>query len=159
MNNGIKICFVCSGNACRSPFAEVVTRRLLADEHIEGVEVYSLGTLDWGSNPRDAAMAYEASQLGYTMDGYTTHMTAEALNAADVIVCFQDNHRNAITQELSYSHWNRIVMFNKLAFGTEDGVEDPNFCSPQVYKRVASHIELGCRNIVRLIAEGALPFA
>ena len=30
MNMSYKICFVCTGNACRSPFAECVTKKLLA---------------------------------------------------------------------------------------------------------------------------------
>ena len=30
MNMNYKICFVCTGNACRSPFAECVTKKLLA---------------------------------------------------------------------------------------------------------------------------------
>ena len=40
-----KICFVCTGNACRSPFAECVTKKLLADAGMSGIEVFSLGTL------------------------------------------------------------------------------------------------------------------
>ena len=48
MNMSYKICFVCIGNACRSPFAECVTKKLLADAGIGDIEVFSLGTLDWG---------------------------------------------------------------------------------------------------------------
>ena len=47
MNMNYKICFVCTGNACRSPFAECVTKKLLADAGIGDIEVVSLGTLDW----------------------------------------------------------------------------------------------------------------
>ena len=43
-----KICFVCTGNACRSPFAECVTKKLLTDAGLNGIEVFSLGRLDWG---------------------------------------------------------------------------------------------------------------
>ena len=46
MNMNYKICFVCTGNACRSPFAECVTKKLLADAGMNGIEVFSLGTLD-----------------------------------------------------------------------------------------------------------------
>ena len=60
-----KICFVCTGNACRSPFAECVTKKLLADAGMSGIEVFSLGTLDWGENPRDAEMVDMARELGY----------------------------------------------------------------------------------------------
>ena len=50
------IAFVCTGNACRSPFAECVMRRMLEESGMSGVNVCSMGTLDWGKNPRDADM-------------------------------------------------------------------------------------------------------
>ena len=40
MNMNYKICFVCTGNACRSPFAECVTKKLLADARMSGIEVF-----------------------------------------------------------------------------------------------------------------------
>ena len=46
--NTYKVCFVCTGNACRSPFAECVTKALLDKEGMKEIETFSLGTLDWG---------------------------------------------------------------------------------------------------------------
>lgn len=83
--NTYKICFVCTGNACRSPFAECVTKALLDKEGIKGVEIFSLGTLDWGKNPRDTVMADMAQQMGYCLTGSTTHMTRERLMDATVL--------------------------------------------------------------------------
>ncbi len=148
-----RICFVCTGNACRSPFAECVTKELLLKEDIENIEVYSVGTLDWGSNPRDAVMVDIAGQLGYAMNGSTTAMTRENLLPADLIVVFEERHRDAITKFLDYSHWDRIVLFNTLTFGTNDNVEDPNFQSAAVYRRIAKYIESGCLNIVKSFAK------
>ena len=111
-----KICFVCTGNACRSPFAECVTKKLLADARMNGIEVFSLGTLDWGKNPRDVAMVDVARELGYELSGTTTVMTRERLMMADTVIVFDERHRDAITRVLDYSHWNRIVLFNKIAW-------------------------------------------
>ena len=148
MDEIYKVCFVCTGNACRSPFAECVTRSLLDKEGIGGVEVFSLGTFDWGENPRDATMVEVARRMGYELTGVTTHMTREALMTADSIIVFDEYHRNAITRELDYDHWDRIVQFNKIAFGTDEPVEDPHYQSAFVYERVAQDIEEGCRRIV-----------
>ena len=145
-----KICFVCTGNACRSPFAECVTKKLLADAGIGDIEVFSLGTLDWGENPRDVAMVDVAKELGYDLSGTTTVMTREKLMAADAIIVFDERHRDAITRVLDYSHWNRIVLFNKIAFGKDGKVEDPNFQSMAVYRNVAKHIEDGCKQLVNI---------
>ena len=138
-----KICFVCTGNACRSPFAECVTKKLLADAGMNGIEVFSLGTLDWGENPRDAAMVDVATELGYDLIGTTTVMTREKLMEADAVIVFDERHRDAITRVLDYSHWNRIVLFNKIALN-----EDPHYQTAAVYRRVAKHIENGCKRLV-----------
>ena len=115
-----KICFVCTGNACRSPFAECVMKKLLIDAGIEDIEVFSLGTLDWGENPRDVVMVEVAKELGYALNGTTKVMTKDSLMEADTIIVFDERHRDAITRVLDYSHWNRIVLFNKIAWD-EDG--------------------------------------
>lgn len=146
--NNYNVCFVCTGNACRSPFAETVMKTMLANEPELKVDLWSCGTLDWGKNPRDADMVSTAKDMGYTMEGNTTHMTREALLKADRIVVFSHEHRDKITQMLDYSNWDRIILFDMLAFGQLNEVEDPNYQAMAVYKRIASHIEDGCRSIV-----------
>lgn len=148
MNLNYKVCFVCTGNACRSPFAECVTRTLLEQEGMEGIEVSSCGTLDWGANPRDTDMVRMAKELGYELKGVTTPITREKLSEADCIVIFDEEHRNAISRVLDYENWDRIVMFNKVAFGTDGAVADPHYQSDAVYRSVAKHIEEGCRRMI-----------
>lgn len=148
MNMSYKICFVCTGNACRSPFAECVTKKLLADAGIGDIEVFSLGTLDWGENPRDAAMVEVAKELGYELIGTTTVMSRERLMTADAIIVFDERHRDAITRVLDYSYWNRVVLFNKIAFDEGSNVEDPHYQTAAVYRRVAQHIVSGCHRLV-----------
>ena len=98
MNMSYKICFVCTCNACRSPFAECVTKRLLADAGMNGIEVFSLDTLEWRENSRDAAMVDVARELGYELSGTTTVMTRERLMTADTVIMFDVRHRDAITR-------------------------------------------------------------
>jgi protein-tyrosine phosphatase len=52
-----RICFVCSGNICRSPIAEVVIREMLRQQGPDGVEVNSAGTGDWHIGERADARA------------------------------------------------------------------------------------------------------
>ena len=40
----MKIVFVCTGNASRSAAAEVVLKKMVADNDIDGIEVASCGT-------------------------------------------------------------------------------------------------------------------
>jgi protein-tyrosine phosphatase len=47
MNSPYRICFVCTGNICRSPSAEIVVRTLAERAGGPVVEVDSAGTGDW----------------------------------------------------------------------------------------------------------------
>jgi protein-tyrosine phosphatase len=125
-----------------------VTKKFLADAGMNGIEVFSLGTLDWGENPRDVAMVDVAKELGYDLSGTTTVMTREKLMEADAVIVFEERHRDAITRVLDYSHWNRIVLFNKIALDENGNVEDPHYQTATVYRNVAKHIEDGCKRMV-----------
>lgn len=143
-----KICFICTGNACRSPFAETVMQKLLKDSCINNIEVSSMGTLNWGENPRDITMMGVAKELGYTMTGTTTYITYDALMQADLIIVFEQKHSDAVTKVLDYSNWNRIILFDKIAFGTSDNVADPHGQTIAVYRLTAKLIEEGCKRIL-----------
>lgn len=108
----------------------------------------SVGTLDWGENPRDAAMVDVAKELGYELSGTTTVMTREKLMAADAVIVFDGCHRDAVTRVLDYSNWNRIVLFNRIALDEDSNVEDPHYQTATVYRNVAKHIENGCKRLI-----------
>jgi protein-tyrosine phosphatase len=68
-----RICFVCSGNICRSPMAEAVLRRLAADAGLgDRIAVDSAGTGEWHIGERAdlrtlralAATGYDAARTG-----------------------------------------------------------------------------------------------
>ena len=56
----VRICFVCSGNICRSPMAEVVLARMADDAGLgDVVDVDSAGTGDWHIGERADERALE----------------------------------------------------------------------------------------------------
>ncbi|MFF5210991.1 low molecular weight protein-tyrosine-phosphatase [Streptosporangium sp. NPDC000396] len=62
-----RICVVCMGNICRSPMAEVVLRKTLADHGLDGlVTVDSAGTGGWHQgDPMDERAAAMLADHGY----------------------------------------------------------------------------------------------
>lgn len=143
-----KLIFVCSGNAIRSPYAASVMNKLLKEAELTGIEVSSLGTIDWGQNPRDPIMVDLADKMGYTLSGTTSVMNRDLLMAADSIIVFEQQHRDQITRVLDYDHWDRIHLFNRIAFDEGGNVQDPHYQSLAVYQEVANHIEAGCKRLV-----------
>jgi protein-tyrosine phosphatase len=93
----LTICFVCSGNICRSPIAEKVLQHELAAAGLaDGVRVTSAGTGSWhvGSPADDRAAALLRVQ------GYPDHHRARQLDAsdmtADLIVALDRSHERVL---------------------------------------------------------------
>jgi protein-tyrosine phosphatase len=99
-SNVVRILFVCMGNICRSPTAEAVFRRLIADEAAEiVVEVDSAGTHDFhvGHPPDERAQA-AARRRGFEMKELRARQLAiEDFDRFDyVLVMDEDNRRDAL---------------------------------------------------------------
>jgi protein-tyrosine phosphatase len=66
MESGYRICFVCTGNICRSPSAEVVVRALAERAEVLGLQVDSAGTGDWHvGQPADPRALIALTAAGY----------------------------------------------------------------------------------------------
>ncbi|WP_310725723.1 low molecular weight protein-tyrosine-phosphatase [Streptomyces sp. N2A] len=89
-----RVCFVCTGNICRSPMAESVFRARVAEDGLDGlVEVDSAGTGGWhegdGADPRTVAVLRAA--------GYPTAHTARQFRASwfarlDLVIALDSGH-------------------------------------------------------------------
>ena len=76
----VSVCFVCLGNICRSPTAEAVMRRLVAEAGLEGsIEIDSAGTGAWHvGEPPDPRSTAAAARRGIRLEG-----RARRFNRAD----------------------------------------------------------------------------
>jgi protein-tyrosine phosphatase len=70
MESRYRVCFVCTGNICRSPSAEVVVRALAERASLPGLQLDSAGTGDWHvGQPADPRALRTLTAAGY--DGRT----------------------------------------------------------------------------------------
>lgn len=145
----MKILFVCTGNASRSAAAEVVLKKMLADNGIDGIEVASCGTKVPDGLYREVIMCRIAAEHGYEMGGKAIPITEELLNSSDLIIVMTEHHRNEVTRLLKYDHWNRIVRFNDYCFGEHTDLPDPHDQTEYVYRTCFDTIERGCVEIIK----------
>ena len=145
----MKIVFVCTGNACRSAAAEVVLRKMLADNEIRGVEVASCGTGVPEGLDREEEMCRIAAEHGYEVGGKAIPMSEELLNSADLIIVMTKRHREELKRLLKYDHWDRIVLFNEYSFGELKDLHDPHYQTEYVYRKCFDTIEQGCLNFIK----------
>ena len=145
----MKILFVCTGNASRSAAAEVVLRKMLADNEIRGVEVASCGTGVPDGLHREEVMCRIAAQHGYEMGGRAIPMSEELLNSADLIIVMTKRHREEVSRLMKSDHCDRIVRFNDYCFGDSSDLPDPHYQTEYVYRNCFDTIERGCREIIK----------
>jgi protein-tyrosine phosphatase len=89
-----RVCFVCTGNICRSPMAEHVFRRLVEEAGLgAAVEVDSAGTGGWyegdGADPRTVAVLDEN---GYTSTHTARRFQASWFPALDLVIALDEGH-------------------------------------------------------------------
>ncbi|MFI1303632.1 low molecular weight protein-tyrosine-phosphatase [Streptomyces sioyaensis] len=98
MNAPFRICFVCTGNICRSPMAESVFRAHLAEDGLDGlVEVDSAGTGGWhegdGADPRTVAVLRAG---GYPHAHTARQFRASWFDRLDLVIALDSSHLRAL---------------------------------------------------------------
>ncbi len=93
-----RVCFVCTGNICRSPMAESVFRARVAEAGLAGlVEVDSAGTDGWhevdGADPRTVSVL-EAG--GYDSDHAARQFRAAWFAHLDLVIALNAGHLRAL---------------------------------------------------------------
>ncbi|MEU1178780.1 low molecular weight protein-tyrosine-phosphatase [Streptomyces sp. NPDC005820] len=93
-----RVCFVCTGNICRSPMAESVFRARVAEAGLDGlVEVDSAGTGDWhegeGADPRTLSVL---EQNGYALDHTARVFRPSWFARLDLVLALDAGHLKAL---------------------------------------------------------------
>jgi protein-tyrosine phosphatase len=85
-----KILFVCTGNRCRSPFAEASFRRFCS---CNWVGVSSAGTLEFEDMKPPSEMVRVAQSFGVDLSGYRSrHLAASDASGADLVLGMSLEH-------------------------------------------------------------------
>ncbi|CAL9474914.1 putative low molecular weight protein-tyrosine-phosphatase [Streptomyces sp. enrichment culture] len=93
-----RVCFVCTGNICRSPMAEAVFRARVAEAGLEDlVEVDSAGTGGWhegeGADPRTLAVLADNA---YDLDHTARQFRPSWFSRLDLVIALDTGHLEAL---------------------------------------------------------------
>ncbi len=96
----IRVCFVCSGNICRSPTAEGVFKKLVADAGLaHAFHVESAGIGDWHVGERPDPRTIRAAEArGYRLESRAKHWKARDFDRFDYVVAMDRTHVHALVR-------------------------------------------------------------
>ena len=149
------ILFVCTANVCRSPTAEAVMRKVLADRDVAAnFELDSAGTHDMRVGSAPSPLAIERAHLrGYEL----THLVARQVRATDfdefdLILGMDRGHLRGLRKIAPTRCKHKIELF--LEYGERfhgKDVPDPYGGQARDYDLALDMIEDGCSGLVQLL--------
>jgi L-threonylcarbamoyladenylate synthase len=148
--------FVCTGNTCRSPMAEAIFRRMLAERlHCSDDDLVDHGYIVASAGiaaPVGAPASREAVELladaGIELRNHESQpLTERLLNQADHVFTLTRGHRQAILAERP-----DLAGRIELLAGAEGDISDPIGAGREVYEACKDEIQRHLRRIVDQIA-------
>ncbi len=150
----MRILFVCMGNICRSPTAEGVMRRLIADAGLSGIEVESAGTGGWhAGEPPDERATLAARRRGVTLEGAARQVKAADFRKFDLLIAMdRANLRELIAQAPDEDGAEKVRLlreFDPASVGAPDlDVPDPYYGGDRGFETVLDLVEAACRGLL-----------
>lgn len=140
-----RVLFVCTGNICRSPTAEGVFRKLVAEAGLgDRIAADSAGTHDYHSGePPDARSQAHARRRGYDLSELRARRVTRAdFHAFDLVVAMDRDHRAILAQLAPPSAGHKLRLMLEFARATAgDEVPDPYYGAPDGFEHVLDLVE------------------
>jgi len=147
----MRILFVCTGNTCRSPLAEAIARRMLAESGKDNITVESAGTQAWDGSPAsDEALLVGVERNLDLSEHRSRLLTPEIIQANDLILAMSPVHLAAVKQMDPSAN---VYLFGGYGAGDESGhsIADPFGGNLDDYRSTADELEEELKGILERI--------
>ena len=147
-----RVLFVCMGNICRSPAAEIIFRKQVDDAGLAGaIDIDSAGTIGYhaGKGP-DPRMADTLRRRGYPVAGRSRQVTAEDLADFDLVLAADpENLADLRRLDRAGRHRDKLRLLADYCVGQEaTHVPDPYYGGPEGFVEVLHMIEEAADGLV-----------
>ncbi len=160
MSEGLEttsVLFVCWGNICRSPAAEGLLRRRLAEEGLaERIRVDSAGTIDYHEGaPPDFRMSEAAARRGYELGGGSRPVVPADAYRFQLVVAMGRSNLADLREILDGGPAEVRLLSEFLDDGDPVDVPDPYYGGRQGFERVLDLLEKANARILDHLLEDA----
>jgi protein-tyrosine phosphatase len=154
-----RVCFVCTGNICRSPMAESVFRARVDEAGLEGlVEVDSAGTGDWhegeGADPRTLSVL---EGNGYALDHTARMFEPSWFARLDLVIALDAGHLKALRRLAPTPEDAAKVRLLRSYDPAADGdldVPDPYYGGRDGFEQCLEMVEAASAGLLAAVREG-----
>ena len=155
-SENINLLFVCLGNICRSPAAEGIMKKMIADEGLaDKIYVDSAGTSNWneGKTP-DKRMRMHGSKRGYDFCGAARTFRSSDFDKFDYIIAMDNNNymnvKKLANTEEDVAKIYRMTDFSE-NFADHDHVPDPYYGGDNGFNLVMDLLEDASKGLIKEI--------
>jgi protein-tyrosine phosphatase len=158
-----RVCFVCSGNICRSPMAEVVFRALVDRAGLsDRVVVDSAGTGDWhAGNGADRRAVRALAEAGYDgSDHRARRFDARWFAERDLVIALDAGHLKVLQSWADHAGTDTEIRLLRSfdpklrdAQAAELDVADPYYEGRKAFARVLRQVERACAGLLEHVRD------
>lgn len=155
MSRDFSVLFVCMGNICRSPAAEIVFRQRVVEAGLaDRIQIDSAGTIGYhtGNGP-DPRMAATLKSRGYTISGRARQVTAGDLDRFDLVLA-ADEENLADLRRLANGRPTKAeirLLVDFCRHHQAPRVPDPYYGGQKGFEEVADLVEDACEGLLEWI--------
>ena len=154
-----RICFVCTGNICRSPMAEAIFRRLIAEHRLgRRLAVSSAATGDWHVGERaDPRTVAALAAHGYDASGHRARQfDPDWLPDLDMVVAFDRGQERILREWAPDEQRAKVQLLTTFDPESHDVVDvpDPYYSDAALFNSVLIVIERASRALFRQLEPG-----
>ena len=155
MSGRIKhILFVCTGNICRSPFAEGLLKKLVQKKGLNDIVIDSAGLLALpGNNATSLAQRVSAEYDVDLSDHISKSVKEDIVNRSDFILVMENSHAKDLLYAFPEAE-DKVFLIRRFArFGSEDrGIADPYGLNYEAYRFCFLDIQDGVSGLTEYLS-------